>query len=316
MDMLCILTIAAHWACSFFAWSWHDRMHYIAVSCFIVLLCFGSFVCACITHNSLHSKTFSSPLFEEIYHYILSITFGHPVATFVPGHNIGHHRYTQNAKDSMRTSKMRYKWHFLNLLLFQTTVSWNVFMTDMRYMLCQRVLINSLFTKACLQVVVLAISHGILLYTNATNFFLYVYVPHLFAQWGIVTMNMLQHDGCDMSDFAASKNKNYNIARNFTGTFINMMTFNNGYHTIHHFYPTLHWSLLKKEHCRLVQPHMHANLDQPNMAVYMFKTFIYPGKRIHYLGYPLEFDNATEPPDEDWTSDYSPKSDAVANYSR
>lgn len=316
MDILCIFTIFAHFAFSYLAWSWHEALQYIPVLCFLVLLCCGSFVCACITHNSLHSKTFYSPLVEGIYHNILSITFGHPVATFVPGHNIGHHRYTQNAKDSMRTSKMRYKWHFLNLLLFQTTVSWNVFMTDLRYMLLQRSLGKSLYTKACLQVVVLVFSHGIMLYTNATKFILYVYVPHLFAQWGIVTMNMLQHDGCDITDFTAGKHDNYNIARNFTGTFINMVTFNNGFHTIHHFYPTLHWSLLKKEHCRLVKPHIHPNLDHPNMAVYIFQTFIYPGKRVHYLGHPLKFDNETEPPDEDWTIEHTPKRDTLANSSR
>ena len=38
--------------------------------------------------------------------------------------------------------------------------------------------------------------------------------------------------------------KNYNGARNFVGPVINYLTFNNGYHTIHHMYPTMHWSRL------------------------------------------------------------------------
>lgn len=38
--------------------------------------------------------------------------------------------------------------------------------------------------------------------------------------------------------------KNWNGARNFVGPVINYLTFNNGYHTIHHMYPTMHWSRL------------------------------------------------------------------------
>lgn len=34
----------------------------------------------------------------------------------------------------MRTSKLRFKWNFLNGLLFQPTVAWDVFKMDMRYL--------------------------------------------------------------------------------------------------------------------------------------------------------------------------------------
>lgn len=34
----------------------------------------------------------------------------------------------------MRTSKLRYKWNFLNGLMFQPTVAWDVFKMDMRYL--------------------------------------------------------------------------------------------------------------------------------------------------------------------------------------
>jgi hypothetical protein len=34
-----------------------------------------------------------------------------------------HHKFTQLRKDEMRTSKMQYKWHLLNGLLFQPTVA-------------------------------------------------------------------------------------------------------------------------------------------------------------------------------------------------
>jgi hypothetical protein len=43
----------------------------------------------------------------------------HPPILSLPSH----HKFTQLRKDEMRTSKMQYKWHFLNGLLFQPTVA-------------------------------------------------------------------------------------------------------------------------------------------------------------------------------------------------
>ena len=45
-----------------------------------------------------------------------------------------HFRYTQTRMDPMRTSKLRYQWNFLNGLLFQPTVAFDVFKMDMRYL--------------------------------------------------------------------------------------------------------------------------------------------------------------------------------------
>ena len=59
------------------------------------------------------------------------------------------------------------------------------------------------------------------------KFLLYVLVPHQYAAWGIITMNFLQHDGCD-------EDTEYNHSRNFVGKLVNWWTYNNGFHAIHH----------------------------------------------------------------------------------
>ena len=43
----------------------------------------------------------------------------------------------------MRTSKLRYKWNFLNGLMFQPTVAWDVFKMDMRYLSLKRLQVRS-----------------------------------------------------------------------------------------------------------------------------------------------------------------------------
>ena len=62
----------------------------------VVVLCYFSFAGACITHNSMHLRTFVGGQAEVLWRGLLSLTYGHPVSTFVPGHNLSHHRHTQS----------------------------------------------------------------------------------------------------------------------------------------------------------------------------------------------------------------------------
>ena len=296
---------------------------------FAAILCYYSFSCACITHNSLHTRVFHSRTLETIYHQILTLTYGHPAKTMVrviftksfghnprltcgeqiPGHNLSHHRHTETRKDPMRTSKVQYKWHILNLLLFQPTVALDVFIMDIRYTLLQRILQKPFFVNVCCEWTVLIVSQFSLMLLDWRRFLLYIYIPHLFAQWAIVTMNILQHDGCE-DDLVL----NYNTARNFTGRTINLLTFNNGFHTIHHMFPTMHWSELREQNNKKIKKHIHPNLDQACMATYIFRTFLFPGHRIDYLGQPVKFAIGTYERDEDWTQEHAPQNVKLADY--
>jgi hypothetical protein len=116
-------------------------------------------------------------------------------------------------------------------------------------------------------------------------------VPHLFANFGIVTINFLWHDGCDAEHPV-------NHSRNFVGPLLNFLAVNNGYHGMHHIEPGLHWSLLPRAHAERVRPSLHPALEQPSLPRYLFRTFIYPGKRIRYDGTPLVVVDLG--PDRDW----------------
>ena len=232
----------------------------------------------------------------------------------IPGHNLSHHRHTETRKDPMRTSKVQYKWHLLNLLLFQPTVALDVFRMDLSYTLLQRAMKTPFFAHVCMEWGVLILSQLFLSFLDWRRFMLYIYAPHLFAQWGIVTMNILQHDGCHVSS-PDDKTTNYNTARNFTGHTVNLLTFNNGFHTIHHMYPTMHWSDLAREHRARVQPHIHPNLDQSCMCSYVYSTFVYPGRRVDYLGNPVVFQHTPDLPDEDWIhEEHAPDGMSRAQY--
>jgi hypothetical protein len=62
----------------------------------------------------------------------------------------------------------------------------------------------------------------------------------------------------------------------------------------------MHWSLLPLEHTKQIKPFIHPNLDQPDLNVYLYKTFINPGIRLTYLHKKIQYTNETLGEDVDW----------------
>ena len=118
-----------------------------------------------------------------------------------------------------------------------------------------------------------------------------MFIPHQYAQWGIVAINFAQHDGTE-------DGHEFNHSRNFVGHAINWWTFNNGFHGMHHMRPNLHWSLLREYHNKELSPNLHPNLELPSMSAWCFSSFIWPGKRVDYLGQPVVLKDLE--PDEPW----------------
>jgi fatty acid desaturase len=231
---------------------------------------------------------------NRVYQVILSFTYGHPVSAYVPGHNLSHHRYTQTAKDNIRTDKARFRINFFNQLLFMPIMSGDILKSEMRFARKMYKEKPSWFRQYVLEfVLVFGVKIGLLIY-NWQCGLLFMILPHYYAAWGIVSTNFFQHDGCD-------ENHPYNHSRNFTGTFFNWFLFNNGYHGAHHMKPSLHWSLLPAYHREHLRPHLHPSLDRVSLLAYLWEAHIYPGRRVDYLGNPVKL-KAVEP-DQDWVAD-------------
>ena len=255
------------------------------------LLSLISFICAVITHNTVHAPMFHARGMNRLVQVVLTLTYGHPVSAFVPGHNLSHHRHTQTERDLMRTSKLRFRWNFLNQLLFAWTVGPSVFQSNWRFAREMRTRKPAWFRQLCLEA---AIFIGFVLVAFVIDWqkaLLFVLIPHQYAAWGVVGINFMQHDGCDPKS-------PWNHSRNFTGFWTNWLTFNNGYHGIHHMKPSLHWSLLPEVHRRELAPHIHPALEEPNLVGYAFRAFVWPGRRLTYDGRP--YDPPPAGVDGDW----------------
>jgi fatty acid desaturase len=115
-------------------------------------------------------------------------------------------------------------------------------------------------------------------------------LPHLYAQWGIITINYFQHDGCD-------GDSEFNHSRNFIDPFFNWWFFNNGFHAIHHDFPNLHWSATPEAYRNRYAGNIHPNLEESSMLKFLWRTFAL-NQRRRYDG--SEWELPEEGPDEDW----------------
>ncbi len=276
-----LLALAFHPA--FETWS-------VAALVLLVPLCVTAFQGAVQTHNAIHCPPFRRRFMNKLYQVVLTLIYGHPTSAFVPGHNLSHHKHTQSRRDVMRTTKARLPYHLLNVLFFFVIVAPGIMKGDSAYGKHMMGKHPKWFRQLALEFVALwgvTIALAVVDLEKAIVFWI---VPHLYAQWGIVTMNMLQHDGCDVDS-------EWNHSRNFVSRSINWWTFNNGFHTIHHMHPGMHWSLLPEAHAREVAPHIHPNLDQASLIAYSFRTFVL-SRRETYDGKPYR--PVADGPDETW----------------
>lgn len=277
-DRRTLLVVGAWYALVAYQWL-RAPEHPLVAALLVVATCMGAFLGAVATHNAVHCPVFHARWMNDLWQVALTLTYGHPVSSYVPGHNLSHHRHTESARDVMRTDKARFRYNLFNLLFFVASISPAILGAELSYARFARKRRPRWTRQLAVETAVMAVALGVLLALDWRKALLYVVLPWQYAAWGIVTMNLLQHDGCD----AASP---WNHSRNFVGRVVNWLTFNNGYHTVHHLKPTLHWSLAPEEHRRLVAPHMDPRLDEPSLVAYVFRTFVLPGGRRNFDGTP------------------------------
>lgn len=257
------------------------------------LLAIFAWFCATIVHNCVHVPQFEHQWSNNIWQFVLSLSYGFPVSTLIPGHNLSHHKYTQGPKDVIRTTKMRWSYNLFNLLFFIPTVMMPIQIQDGKYLNVQRKLGRPIFWQSLRELTLFAVINAAFCFWDWQSFICLILLPQLFAKVAIISINLPQHDGCPTPE-----QDKYNFARNFTGPILNFFTCNNGYHTIHHWYPGMHWSMYPEEHAKQVHPHIHPSLEQPNILWYLFVVYVLPGGRAMYDGSPYVM--PPETPDVPW----------------
>jgi len=269
-------------------WNWGASWSPWVRGLVLSLTCVFGAVGAVATHNLVHTPVFRNRTLNNWFRLAVSMNYGTPVSVFLPVHNLSHHEHTQTRRDITRTHKSRFRWNLLNVVLAGAQWSGAAMKADIAYFKDARERGAASYRQMRFELIGFVVLTGALLVLDPVKTLLYVIIPQQAGQWFITSINFIQHDGCD------DDQTGFNHSRNFVGGAFNFLFYNNGYHTIHHMQPGLHWSKCPAAHDKKVKPYIHPALDQKSFVVYFFKAFILPGKRVTYLGEPFEPEPAGE----------------------
>jgi fatty acid desaturase len=290
-DLRTVAFVGIYYALVGVAWAVGWRAGRLVVP-LALLTASASWICAVIAHNTLHCPVFRTPRANGIFQVVVTCAYGFPVSEYLPGHNLSHHRHVQKGADLMRTSKAPFlRVPFLNLLCYFPRVAVGIVAQNMRYVAAMRTRLPSWYRQLVREACACWGAKALLFAIDWRKALVFVLLPHLWALYGITTVNLLQHDGCD-------EDHPLNHSRNFVGRLFNWLTFNNGFHGAHHDQPTLHWSLLPAAHRARFRGRVAPTLEQRSLVLYLLQTFVLSSRRRRYDGTPLEAIDAI--PDESW----------------
>jgi beta-carotene hydroxylase len=234
---------------------------------FLIAACQFSFYVQTVTHNVLHGALFESKAANRAFRFVLSFCGLFPVSSVIPSHNLVHHHFDDDGQpDWASPSHARFKWNLLNLLHFPNIIGPITFAGINRWASVKG---RADYRRQSMQESVFAFGlTGLLLAYDFWTVLFFVLVPQLWGARWFLRVNIIQHDGCDISS-------EYNHSRNFGGALINWFAVNAGYHTAHHNKPGLHWSELAKSHQQEVAPKMDPSLLEPSLLGYLARTYVF-----------------------------------------
>lgn len=244
---------------------WYEPNYYLVGLPFIVS---SVFILYCIKHNHLHYPVFNSIILNRIYENILGVFTGTSMKGAYVIHLVNHHQENNNEKDWGNTNLNHNKYEAVNLVKYAFTTPLKFLKAKQKWFKNNSYKDMGLFGNFESWVIIFVYALMLIIKLDAT--LMYIILPHLMGQFILVSFNYFQHAGCDhLSDF--------NHSRNFTGKFINYLTFNNGFHTAHHHFPTAHWSEYNVIHDS-IQNQIEPYLNENNF-IYFFVRLLFNKKR-------------------------------------
>jgi fatty acid desaturase len=214
-----------------------------------------------IKHNHIHVPVFCTKRANRIFDYVLNILTGTTTSSMKINHILNHHRHHDGPGDWGQTSSFASKRPF-DALLDALVKTPKQFIQGKRLWKADNPH-HPILKYARIEQFMILTTYAVLGFYIPIATLITVFIPLFICQFALVAFNFLQHYGCDPGNI-------YNVSRNFTGTTFNMLTFNVGYHTVHHLNPKLHWSHFKTTFAA-IQPHIDPRLIEPNFGAAVIK---------------------------------------------
>lgn len=236
----------------------------------IIPLVFLAFVMYNIKHNHLHFNIFRHSKLNFLLENIMNIVTGTTFSSMKIIHLINHHATENKEGDWGRTKQFEQKSNLKSVTGY-TLATLVSFVKNKRTWLNNREG-HVLKRRAQTEALILLVVYAIMLIVNPWNTLMYILIPHAICQFILIAFNYLQHGACDADS-------PYNNSRNFTGKVLNFLLFNNGFHTVHHLKPALHWTEYPAFHAS-IKDRIDHHLNVDNFLIFLVKQTIKPKRKL------------------------------------
>lgn len=252
--------------------------HFVRPELGLVLLpvsCYFAIATGVIAHNHMHRPTLRAKWANELFSGWISIFYGYPVFAWLPTHNLNHHKLVNRRGDATITWRYTNKHnvfvaasYFFVSAYFQTTWIKDYVREAKRNRpdVFRRIALQYVCTYSAhaaglaLAIVLHGSSQGLRIWTFSMG------LPAFAALWTIMLFNYCQHVHADPWSL-------HDHSRNFESKLLNFLLFGNGYHTVHHEQPSLHWADAGRAHAKL-RPLIDARLCHRSMWSFFFQQYL------------------------------------------
>lgn len=230
------------------------------------LACWMAVPVAVIAHNHNHVGIWKSRRLNRLTDYWITLFYGFPAFAWIPTHNMNHHKMNNREGDASATWRLSESNNLLTLLTYPTLSG-----------LHQQPLVRDFIKERWAKNRKMAwfyISQGLVLVAYLAVFFaldwkkalLYIFIPQQVSLMTVLIFNYVQHVHAD-------EESPINHSRNFVGWGLNAFLFNNGYHTVHHDSPGMHWSKAPEAHARIAHT-IDPSLTEKSFFGFLFRVYI------------------------------------------
>jgi fatty acid desaturase len=236
-----------------------------AVALWLMVSFLLSFSCSVINHNHVHAPTFRAAPLNFAYRLLLTLTKGYTSTTVIVTHNMNHHVHSGTSRDWIDPALVAGKMGIARVALYVWRASASL--NRNRRLPSAPQLPAHMARSERVEKIVLYVAIVAGLVWNWRAFLLFIALPWVTSMLALVAVNLLQHDDADPEN-------PYAQSRNFTGALTNWLLFNNGYHTVHHLKPSLHWSKAPAEHARIAAQ-IPAALNERSILWYAARRYVF-----------------------------------------
>lgn len=229
-----------------------------------VIYLFLSVAVTVIAHNHNHLPIFRKKSLNTLTDYWLTVFYGFPAFAWIPTHNMNHHALNNREGDYTITYRLTEHNHLLMLLLYPSVSSFYQQKPIRDYLRSLKANNKRKYWLAVMQYVFLVLWIVVGLVIDWQKALLYIVLPQQFGLFAVLVFNYVQHVHAD-------EESEFNHSRNFTG-FLNVLLFNNGYHTVHHDKAGTHWSKTPQLHADVADK-IDPDLNERSFWWYILRVY-------------------------------------------